>query len=199
MPNAKTILVADDDPNDVFLVKAAFSRAGYDFPFLAVTNGEEVLNYLKGLGKYANRNRYPIPTLLLLDIKMPGMDGFEVLRWIRSHPEWRALPVIVLTNSCFGPDINMAYNLGADSFLTKPEDSYSYVGAVKQVAHFWLVQNSFPELGPFVNIPEVETESSNCASPALNSRQLEHDNVLPLRSLPTSVPENVAPESPSAA
>jgi len=91
---------------------------------------------------------------------MPAVDGFEVLQWVRSRPEWRALPIIVLTNSYYGPDINRAYELGANSFLTKPGDLYAYVGAVRQVAHFWLVQNVGPELGPFVVLPEEATAES---------------------------------------
>src|SRR5437764_11360768 len=119
MTNIKTILLADDDPDDVYLVKAAFARAGYDFPFVVVPDGEEAINYFKGLGKYANRYACPLPALFLLDIKMPSIDGFQVLRWVRAHPAWRALPIIVLTNSYYGSDINQAYDLGANSFLTK--------------------------------------------------------------------------------
>jgi CheY-like chemotaxis protein len=152
MTQVRNILLADDDPNDVHIVKAAFTRAGYDFPFHVVPNGEQAIAYLKGEGKYANRKKFPIPSLLLLDIKMPSIDGFEVLRWARSRPEWRVLPVIGLTNSYYGPDVNRAYDLGANSFLTKPGDFNQYVGAVKQVAHFWLVQNVVPEVGPFLDL-----------------------------------------------
>jgi len=169
MAAKKTILLADDDPNDVYIVKTAFKRAGYDFPFSVVPNGEEAIAYLKGTGKYANRSKYPIPALVLLDLKMPSIDGFDVLRWVRSHPEWKALPIIVLTNSYYGPDINRAYDLGANSFLTKPGDFYDYVGAVKQVAHFWLVQNVSPELGPFVALPEEQTIESGKPTPKVGN------------------------------
>ncbi len=157
MATEKTILLADDDPNDVYVVRAAFKRAGYEFPFQVVRSGQEAIAYLKGTGKYRNRKQFPVPALMLLDIKMPAVDGFEVLQWVRSRPEWRGLPIIVLTNSYYGPDINRAYDLGANSFLTKPGDLYAYVGAVRQVAHFWLVQNVGPELGPFVVLPEEAT------------------------------------------
>jgi two-component system response regulator len=153
MPATKIILLADDDPDDVHFVREAFKRAGYDNPFHVVRNGEQTIAYLKGEGKYANRNKHPIPALLLLDLKMPRIDGFEVIQWIRSRPEWRCLPIIVLTTSFFGPDIIRAYDLGANSFLTKPSDLLEYVGAVKQVAHFWLVHNSLPQAGPFIPSP----------------------------------------------
>ena len=158
MTDVRNILLADDDPNDVHIVKAAFARAGYDFPFFVVPNGEQAIAYLRGEGNYSDRRTFPIPSLLLLDLKMPSIDGFDVLRWVRNHPEWRALPVIVLTNSYYGPDINRAYDLGANSFLTKPGDFEQYVGAVKQVAHFWLVQNVYPEVGPFVIVPDPQNQ-----------------------------------------
>jgi CheY-like chemotaxis protein len=170
MSQVRNILLADDDPNDVHIVKAAFTRAGYDFPFHVVPNGEQAIAYLKGEGKYANRKKSPMPSLLLLDIKMPSIDGFEVLRWIRSRPEWRVLPVIVLTNSYYGPDVNHAYDLGANSFLTKPGDFDQYVCAVKQVAHFWLVQNLVPEVGPFLDLsapPAKPTDPPQPTAPAI--------------------------------
>jgi CheY-like chemotaxis protein len=167
MSQVRNILLADDDPNDVHIVKAAFDRAGYAFPFHVVPNGEQAIAYLKGEGKYANRKKFPIPSLLLLDIKMPSIDGFEVLRWVRSRAEWRVLPVIVLTNSYYGPDVNRAYDLGANSFLTKPGDFNQYVGAVKQVAHFWLVQNVVAEVGPFLDLSARPTDPPQPAAPAI--------------------------------
>jgi CheY-like chemotaxis protein len=189
MSQVRNILLADDDPNDVHIVKAAFDRAGYAFPFHVVPNGEEAIAYLKGEGKYANRKKFPIPSLLLLDIKMPSIDGFEVLRWVRSRPEWRVLPVIVLTNSYYGPDVNRAYDLGANSFLTKPGDFNQYVGAVKQVAHFWLVQNVIPEVGPFVIVPH---EKGNPASASPDPR-VEVRKLVRLQGRPSFQPPNLEP------
>jgi CheY-like chemotaxis protein len=161
MAGVRHILIADDDPNDVHIVKAAFARAGYDFPFHVVPNGEQAIAYLKGEGKYADRKKFPVPSLLLLDIKMPSIDGFDVLRWVRNRPEWRVLPVIVLTNSYYGPDVNRAYDLGANSFLTKPSEFHEYVGAVKQVVHFWLIQNVIPEVGPFLNLSQAPADPAS--------------------------------------
>jgi CheY-like chemotaxis protein len=142
----KKILLAEDDPNDVAIVQKAFRLAGYDNPFIVVKNGEEAIAYLEGAGEYSDRKRFPVPALMLLDIKMPRVDGFEVLQWVRAHAKWKYLPVIVLTNSYYGPDINRAYYLGANSFLTKPEDLQEYVRAVQQVVHFWLAHNTSMEL-----------------------------------------------------
>ena len=192
MPTINTISLADDDPNDIFLIKTAFTRAGYDFPFVVVRNGEEAINYFKGIGRYFDRVACPVPKLFLLDLKMPRLDGFEVLRWLRSHRVWRALPVIVLTNSCSGADINQAFNLGANSFLTKPEDSDSYIRAVKQIAHFWLIQNTFPEIGSFGFLSE--NPGDNSAAAGSDGRQ-EEAHVPGLPRSATGSAENV-PFSP---
>jgi CheY-like chemotaxis protein len=186
MTDVKNILLADDDPNDVHIVKAAFARAGYNYPFFVVPNGEQAIAYLKGQGNFADRKTFPIPSLLLLDLKMPSIDGFEVLRWVRNHPEWRPLPVIVLTNSYYGPDINRAYDLGANSFLTKPGDFDQYVGAVKQVAHFWLVQNVYPEVGPFVIVPAPQGEPTGTRQESRAS--VERPSPAPGISVEQSVP-----------
>jgi two-component system response regulator len=99
----KNILLADDSPDDVFLIRSAFSKSGFEDPIYVVSNGEQVLQYLKGEGPYADRKRFPVPHLLLLDLNMPRMNGFDVLSWIRGRQEWMCLPVIVLTTSFYGP------------------------------------------------------------------------------------------------
>jgi CheY-like chemotaxis protein len=178
-----------------FLIKTAFTRAGYDFPFVVVRNGEEAINYFKGIGRYFDRVACPVPKLFLLDLKMPRLDGFEVLRWLRSHHVWRALPVIVLTNSCSGGDINHAYDLGANSFLTKPEDSDSYIRAVKQIAHFWLIQNTFPKIGSFGFLSENPSDIPAIAAAAVSDRRQEEAGVPGLPRSATGSEENV-PLSP---
>src|SRR5437868_14854843 len=90
---------------------------------------------------------------MLLDLKKPKVDGFEVLRWVRAHPEWNCLPVVVLTTSVYRADIDLAYDLGANSFLTKPGDLTDFVREVKQVAEFWLHQSMLPGAGPFIPAP----------------------------------------------
>jgi len=122
VPETRPILLVEDREDDVFLVRRAFEKAYLLNPLQVVRNGEEAVAYLKGEGTYANRAGYPLPSLILLDLKLPGMDGFDVLRWIRQEPNFGSLPVIVLTSSEQIRDVNRAYQLGANSFLVKPTD-----------------------------------------------------------------------------
>jgi len=114
------ILVIEDDVNDALLIRRTFKNAGVRNPYHIVSDGDSAIRYLVGTGVYADRHRYPLPKLVLLDLKMPGMNGFEVLRWIRNQPEFRKLRVVVLTASEEIRDVNEAYRLGANSFLVKP-------------------------------------------------------------------------------
>jgi CheY-like chemotaxis protein len=153
METSSAILLAEDNPDDVLLVRLGFEKAGFDNPVISVPNGEEAIRYLKGEEQYADRNRFPIPRLLLLDLKMPRMGGFDVLTWVRQHPEWRCLPVVVLTTSCYAPDLKRAYDLGANSFLTKPIDFHESMAALREAAKFWLCGMALPQPGPFVPPP----------------------------------------------
>jgi CheY-like chemotaxis protein len=153
MTRSGTILLAEDDQDDALLLTVGLLQAGYRNPISVVTDGEQAIQYLKGEGSYANRAKFPIPMLMFLDIKMPCIDGFEVLQWIRSRPEWRHLPVIILTSSYYGAEIERAYDIGANSFLTKPADFQEYVAALKHVGKYWFSKNVFFEPGPFVVAP----------------------------------------------
>src|SRR6266487_2461384 len=114
------ILVAEDLDDDVQILKRAFIRAGVNVPLRFVTDGQKVIDYLKGDGAFANRTDYPMPTLLLLDLKMPGLHGFDVLEWLRLQPGLRRLLVVVFTSSSQPEDVNRAFELGANSYLVKP-------------------------------------------------------------------------------
>ena len=116
------ILLVEDNQDDILLILRAFQRAGVNRRVQAVTSGMEAVAYLQGTPPYGDREKYPLPALVLLDIKMPGMDGFEVLRWIRRQSEFFQLCVVMLTNSDHISDANQAYHLGANSFLVKPLD-----------------------------------------------------------------------------
>ena len=140
------ILVAEDDENHVFFIQRAFERAGLLNPVHFVGDGEQAVAYLAGEGKYSNRDEFPLPSLLLLDLKMPNKDGFEVLEWIREHPTISALRVIVLTTSGATTDINRAYKLGANSFLTKPMNFTDLVHLTRWVKGYWLHFSSEPEI-----------------------------------------------------
>ena len=116
----KTILVVDDSENDIALLKRAFKGVGVGNPIQVVYNAEDAICYLAGEGRFKDRETYPFPVLALLDLKMPGTDGFEVLRRVRARESMNYLIIIVLTNSELIEDIRRAYLLGANSFLTKP-------------------------------------------------------------------------------
>jgi CheY-like chemotaxis protein len=119
------VLLVEDSPDDVLLIKRSFERAGLRHPIHSVSLGEEAIAYLRGDTPYDDRVKYPVPDLVLLDIKMPGMDGFDVLRWIRRQGEFLHLCVVMLTSSDQLRDVNQAYQLGANSFLVKPLDFWN--------------------------------------------------------------------------
>jgi CheY-like chemotaxis protein len=114
------ILIADDDMKDVLLAKCQLQQANVLNPLRAVHDGDSVIEYLNGEARYADRAEHPYPILLLLDLKMPGKDGFDVLEWLRGEPDHKDLPVVVLTATDDLRQMNKAYALGAQSFLTKP-------------------------------------------------------------------------------
>jgi CheY-like chemotaxis protein len=116
------ILLVENNQDDILLIMRAFQRAGVKRRVQAVTTGMDAIAYLKGDAPFGDRAKYPLPGLVLLDIKMPGTDGFEVLRWIRQQWEFSHLCVVMLTSSDLIRDVNQAYQLGADSFLVKPLD-----------------------------------------------------------------------------
>lgn len=121
-PEHRIILLVDDQEPDVVLIKRALKKSGLDYPVLSVPGGLEALAYLNGDPPYQDRTRYPLPLLVLLDVRMPLMDGFEVLRWIRHNPVLAALPVIMLTGSDEHGQEKKAHELGATSFFVKSVD-----------------------------------------------------------------------------
>jgi CheY-like chemotaxis protein len=131
-----TILIAEDDENDICLIKRAFHRARFDNPLRFVRDGEEAIACLKGTGTDADRDAYPPPALVLLDIKMPLKNGFEVLSWIREQAEFNHLPVVMLTSSQESSDISRAYSLGANSYLVKPATFASLVEMLNRLREY---------------------------------------------------------------
>jgi CheY-like chemotaxis protein len=136
-----TILHVEDDSNDVLLLQHACRKAGIGFDLQSVTDGEEAIAYLRGADKFADREHYPSPKLILLDLKMPRMSGFEVLDWMRREDTLRRLPVVVLTSSNHDADVKRAYDLGANSYLVKPVGFDGLVELVKAVNYYWLTLN----------------------------------------------------------
>jgi len=114
------ILLAEDDDNDVFFMRRALQKAEVDFPLQVVTNGEEAIDYLGGTGQFTDRIQYPLPSIMFLDLKMPFLDGFEVLSWINMQPSLKEIPVVVLTSSAEERDRQKATELGAKGYFVKP-------------------------------------------------------------------------------
>jgi CheY-like chemotaxis protein len=140
------ILLVEDREDDVLLLKRSFQKAGISNPVQLVGNGEEALDYLSGTGKYSNRAEFPLPDLVLLDLKMPKVDGFEVLRWIRTQRELSGMRVVVLSSSESIRDVNLAYALGANSFLVKPSDFNDYVELSGFINEYWFVLSKAPQV-----------------------------------------------------
>jgi CheY-like chemotaxis protein len=138
MNGSDTILLIEDDPEDVILIKLAFECLKVPNPIVSVRDGLEALEYLDGQGAYTDRVKFPFPRLILLDLRMPRMNGFEFLQWLRIRPLFRSLPVIVITGSVFSHDVTRAYRAGANSFLIKPVDSGQFTAELKQTLSFWL-------------------------------------------------------------
>jgi len=120
MPEGPIVLLAEDSEDDVIIFRKEMSRASIDFSLFVAKDGEETIAYLKGAGKFGNRSKFPVPDLLVLDLVMPLVTGFEVLEWIREQPGLSGLPVVVLTSSETIHDVKLAKQLGAHSFLVKP-------------------------------------------------------------------------------
>jgi CheY-like chemotaxis protein len=148
MMSPTTILHVEDDSNDVLLLKHACERAGVGLDVQTVEDGEQAIAYLGGEGKFADRKQFPFPSLLLLDLKMPKVSGFELLDWMRADPALRKLPVIILTSSRHQTDIERAYGSGANSFLVKPVGFDELVKLVKTVCNYWFTFNLLPSFVP---------------------------------------------------
>jgi CheY-like chemotaxis protein len=149
------ILVAEDLPESVEILKLAFKMTGVKAPVDYVRDGEEAIKYLKGEEAFSNRSEYPMPTVLLLDLKMPGMDGFGVLEWLRCQPGLRRLLVVVFTSSAEKVDINRAFDLGANSYVVKPLGFEKLQEIVRNLESYWLKVNQCPECLPETPGPAV--------------------------------------------
>jgi CheY-like chemotaxis protein len=161
MSDEAVFLLVEDTEDDVALIRRAFSKANVLNPLQVIRSGEEAIAYLSGVGPFMNRVEYPLPALVLLDLKMPGLDGFEVLRWIRLQPGLKGLRVVVLTSSNNMRDVNLAYQLGANSFLVKPVDFEKFVEISQALRGYWLWLDKAPDvIRPLVApLPEEDTRS----------------------------------------
>lgn len=137
----KDILLIEDNLDDVELTRIAFAEAGIAHRLMVVSDGAAALDYLFARGQYADRDPLDLPSIILLDLNLPKVDGREVLQAIRDNLVTKTLPVVVLTTSAEPFDVEASYALGANSYIQKPVDFEQFVGAVKQIGLYWLVLN----------------------------------------------------------
>jgi len=143
-PARINILHVEDDPNDALLFQHACRKADVGFELHAVGDGDEAVAYLRGKDVYSDRGRYPLPQLILLDLKMPRLSGFDLLAWLRKEAPFKKTPVIVLTSSNHETDIKRAYDLGANSYLVKPVGFDALVEVARTIHSYWLTLNQVP-------------------------------------------------------
>jgi CheY-like chemotaxis protein len=141
-----TVLLVEDDLNDIFLVKRAFKMERILNPLQVVTDGLEAIYYLRGAGKYSDRSAYPLPRLIVLDIRMPRKDGFEVLEWVKQDNKLRRIPVVIVSSSDNAADINRAYELGANAYMVKPVDFRAVEHLFQTITSYWGLECAKPEL-----------------------------------------------------
>ena len=145
MTRAKhTVLLVEDDANDRIFVERAFQKAGVPVDFRAVTCGEDAVSYLSATAPFADRAHHPLPSLVLMDLKLTGMSGFETMEWARKRDESKSVPIAVLTSSRETTDVARAYEAGATTYFVKPADSDDLHTLVKTVAEYWLVYAKLP-------------------------------------------------------
>lgn len=141
MEKLAQILLVEDNHMDVVLTLDAFKEAKLKNKINVASNGQEALDYLFGRDKYVNRDEYPMPSLILLDLKMPGIDGFEVLRQIKNTDMLKRIPVIILTSSKEEGDRTLSYDIGANSYLLKPVSFEGFTEVVKKIDDYWFTLN----------------------------------------------------------
>ncbi|MBZ8179143.1 response regulator [Oscillatoria salina] len=144
--NKYPILLVEDDSNDVLLIQRACRRATIANPVIVVEDGDEAVSYLSGEGKYADRETYPLPVIMLLDLKLPRRSGLEVLTWLRNQPRVKRLPVVVLTSSRENQDVDRAYDIGVNSYLIKPVAFEDLMELIANLNIYWLLLNEHPSL-----------------------------------------------------
>ncbi len=136
------LLVAEDDPVDALLIERALRRSGSGFRMVRVTNGDELIDYVRGHGAYADRTLHPTPEIVLLDLRMPRTDGFAFLQWRQKSPDGNRLPVVVFSSSARQQDVDRAYSLGASSYVVKPTAPDRLESMVRALHDWWAVFNT---------------------------------------------------------
>jgi CheY-like chemotaxis protein len=174
----KPILLVEDEENDVFFFKHAMKKESLANPLRVASDGQEAIDYLQGAGKFANREEFPLPHLVVLDLKLPFVMGLDVLKWIRQQPELTPI-VIVLSSSQQKEDIATAYRLGANAYLVKSPDLAKLQGMVRAINDFWLTHNILPENsdvdGGAADLPSAPRQTLT-ATPHLSKPRPIHEN-----------------------
>ncbi|MGZ8945561.1 MAG: response regulator [Methylococcaceae bacterium] len=142
--NTRTILLVEDNPSDIGLTRRALEKSAITNPLAVAEDGQEALDYLFCNGAYSNRDTNDPPVLILLDLKLPRVDGLEVLRQIRADERTRRIPVVILTSSTQIEDITRGYDYGTNSYIRKPVDFNQFAETVKQLGLYWLIINESP-------------------------------------------------------
>jgi CheY-like chemotaxis protein len=137
------LLLVDDNDDDIFFTKQAIKHAQITHPVQAVSDGQEAIDYLNGTGKFKDRAAYPLPLLVLLDLKMPRKGGLEVVQWIRQQPSLKTIVIVILTTSLERSDVDKAYQFGANSFLQKPSNTEVLADMMIALKDYWLTHNHF--------------------------------------------------------
>jgi len=144
MRNNPTILVVDDDPADQFLVQEAMRTANLHYDLRLVSDGDEAIEYLYHRGRYAESRKAPRPDLILLDLNMPRLNGRQVARAIKSDPNFRAIPIVVLTTSRLDQDVEELYQTGVNSYIQKPANFDEFTEALRDLSSYWLGRATLP-------------------------------------------------------
>ena len=142
----KPILIVEDIKTDAKLIERSMRKSKIANPLKFVTDGQQAIEYLDGKQSFSDRTEFPIPIMILLDLKLPKKDGFEVLAWIKQHESLKKIPVVVLTSSNRSPDIDRAYDLGANSYLVKPVGDDALVEMFRTLDVYWLLLNELPDI-----------------------------------------------------
>ena len=131
------VLLVEDSPDDAFFVKRAFASAGLNHPLFSVEDGAQAIDYLCGKGEYADRSVFPVPRLVIADLKMPRVTGFDLIQWMREDRYAKLIPVIVMSSSALPQDVNRAYELGANAYMVKPASYVALERLIRSIAQFW--------------------------------------------------------------
>lgn len=141
-----TILMVEDEAADAALLRRGFEKVKVANPIVHLKDGDAAIAYLGGVGEYADRVKHPLPVLILLDLKMPGSNGLQVLQWLRGQREVRRIPVVVLTGDADPASVRAAYDVGANSYLVKPGDPADIMRMIDTIQKYWIGLNEAPQL-----------------------------------------------------